>query len=124
MGGLKPPKPPLCVRPCKTRVKLCTRCGLLISPSRLILPNSNRPGGGGPASVGRFKDLKARCVTCSRKGAARDDLVRIFLYTLYISYSEFVNFFCKNCFTFLHCTFFLHLCVFICSDSRQVKLCS
>ncbi len=63
----------------KTRVKLCTGCGSLISP-RVILPNSNRPGGGGPASVGRFRDLKARCVTCSRKGTATDDLVRIFLY--------------------------------------------
>ena len=63
----------------KTRVKICTGCGSLLSPRVMIPTTKGQSGGQGLAS--RFRDHHAKCVICDRYDIVRDiNIPYIFLH--------------------------------------------
>ena len=51
----------------KTRVKVCIKCGSLLSP-RVSFPKTSK----NVVSTNRFRELKSECVVCKEAGTVRD----------------------------------------------------
>ena len=53
----------------KTRVKVCIKCGSLLSP-RVTFPTTNKNTSA--IAANRFRELKSQCVVCPEGGIVRD----------------------------------------------------
>ena len=63
----------------KTRVKICTGCGSLLSP-RVIIPTT-KSGAAAGSGASRFREHHATCVICKRSDVVRDiNIPYIFLH--------------------------------------------